>query len=158
MPFRFMHLAGFEKVLAEGRHRVFIEYADTYVSGWPDRASRVPGYISNFYFQGYTNGARWIGSAQGGASRVTTLGWFDAERNMMVKLHSGSIGLSLGAHDPDVNAPRGNLTGFSARRTFDMYRWHWTPELSVMQLSQGQDSRANKRTNTRLGVEVRMPL
>ncbi len=150
-------MGGFEKVLAQGRHRVFVEYADTYVSGWPDRKLRVPGFLNNAYLQGYTNGDRWAGSAQGGASRVTTSGWLDAERNMLVKLHTGNIGLIIGAHGPDVNAPKGKLTGLSARRTFDMYRWRLTPELSVMQLSQGQDTGANKRTNARLGVEIKMP-
>lgn len=77
---------------------------------------------------------------------------------MLVKLHTGNIGLSMGAHGPDVNAPKGTLTGLSARRAFDMYRWRLTPELSVMQLSQGQDTGANKRTNARLGVEIKMPI
>jgi len=96
LPYRFMHLAGFEKVLAQGRHRVFVEYADTFTPGWPDKNVKIPGYTNGFYLQGYTNGARWIGSAQGGASRVTTLGWFDAERNMLVKVHRGSDWLECG--------------------------------------------------------------
>lgn len=158
LPYRFMNLAGFEKVWGLGRHRVFVEYTDTFTPGWPDKTVRVPGYTNQFYRQGYTNGARWIGSAQGGASRVTTFGWLDAERNMLVKLYTGRVGLSLGSHDPDVNAPKGSLTGLSARRTFDMYRWRLTPEFSVTNLSEGQDIGASKRTNARLGVEITIPL
>lgn len=87
---------------------------------------------------------------------MTTLGWLDAHRNMLIKVHRGTVGLSVGAYDPDVNAPKGTLTGLSARRTFDMYRWWLTPELSIMQLSAGQDVGVNKRTNVRLGMEIQI--
>ncbi len=156
LPYRFMHLVGFEQVLAEGGHRMFVEYADTNVPQLDNKSAVEPAYLNGYYRQGYTNGARWIGSAQGGGSRVTTLGWLDAHRNMLIKVHRGTVGLSVGAYDPDVNAPKGTLTGLSARRTFDMYRWRLTPELSIMQLSAGQDVGVNKRTNVRLGMEIQI--
>ena len=156
LPYRFMHLVGFEQVLAEGGHRMFVEYADTNVPQLDNKSAVEPAYLNGYYRQGYTNGARWIGSAQGGGSRVTTLGWLDAQRNMLIKVHRGTVGLSVGAYDPDVNAPKGTLTGLSARRTFDMYRWRLTPELSIMQLSAGQDVGVNKRTNVRLGMEIQI--
>lgn len=137
-------------------HRVFVEYADTNVPQLDNKSAVEPAYLNGYYRQGYTNGARWIGSAQGGGSRVTTLGWLDAHRNMLIKVHRGTVGLSVGAYDPDVNAPKGTLTGLSARRTFDMYRWRLTPELSIMQLSAGQDVGVNKRTNVRLGMEIQI--
>ena len=89
-------------------------------------------------------------------AHLATLGWLDAHRNMLIKVHRGTVGLSVGAYDPDVNAPKGTLTGLSARRTFDMYRWRLTPELSIMQLSAGQDVGVNKRTNVRLGMEIQI--
>ena len=55
---------------------------------------------------------------------------------------------------PGVTAPHGKLQGASMRQT-----WHWqgyriSPEMSVLNLSQGQDQWANKRQNLRLGIEV----
>ena len=158
LPYRFMHLVGFEQVLGQGRHRVFVEYADTHVPQLFNSSAMEPGYVNAHYRQGYTNGARWIGSAQGGASRVTTLGWLDAELHMLVKVHYGTVGMSLGSYDPEANAPHGKLKGLTAQKTFEWRDWRVTPELSVMRLSDGGDTGANKRNNTRLGVEVAMPL
>ena len=155
LPYRFMRLWGMEWSLAQ--QRVFAEYSDTYTTAYQS-AALIPGYTNGVYTQGYTNGARWIGSAQGGASRVTTLGWLDAGRDLQLKLHWGSVGLGVGAYQPGVDQPHGQLRGISASKSMHWQGLTWTPELAWTHLSDGQDLGANRRNNLRVGMAVRMPL
>lgn len=157
LPYRFMRLWGADKTYAEGRYRVFAEYANTFTTGYQS-TGLFPGYTNGVYTQGYTNGARWVGSAQGGASEVTTLGWMDAQSMRMVKLHAGRIGLGLGAYDPSLNAPHGRMWGVSAQQSLRLMGMLLTPELAYTQLSQGQDQGANLRKNLRVGTAIAVPL
>ena len=159
LPFKFMNLWGVEQTYGQGRYRVFAEYANTNAYSLPwDTKPQFPGYINGVYNQGYTNGARWVGSAQGAGSQVTTLGWMDAQRQRMLKLHVGKIGYSVGAYDPRVDAPHGQLRGLSASQSLRWRGLTWVPELSWMHLDQGQDQRASKLNTVRVGVTVQTGL
>jgi len=157
LPYRFMRQWGAEKTYAQGRYRVFAEYANTFTTGWQS-TGLVPGYTNGVYTQGYTNGARWVGSAQGGASEVTTLGWMDASSMRMVKLHVGRIGLGLGAYEPLLNAPHGRMWGVSAQQSMRWMGMLLTPELAYTQLSEGVDQQSSLRKNLRVGMAMAVPL
>ncbi len=154
-PWKYTTLWGYEQTFTAGRHRGFIEYSNMYQDSSPLETYRgTPGGIGSFYPQGETNGARWMSSSFGGGSEVTTVGWMDQAQERVVKLHWGRTLYSVGAYLPGVTAPHGKLQGASMRQT-----WHWqgyriSPEMSVLNLSQGQDQWANKRQNLRLGIEV----
>lgn len=159
LPFKFMSLWGVEQTYGQGRYRVFAEHADTNAYSLPwDNKPQFPGYTNGVYNQGYTNGGRWIGSAQGGGSQVTTVGWMDAQSRRMLKLHAGKVLYSVGAGYPGVTAPHGQLRGLSASQVLQWQGLVWTPELAWTRLSEGQDTGANQRSNLRLSVTVRMPV
>ncbi|MBM3387289.1 MAG: capsule assembly Wzi family protein, partial [Betaproteobacteria bacterium] len=157
LPYKFLSLWGVEQSYGAGRYRVFAEYANTHAYSLPwDRKPSFPGYINGVYNQGYTNGARWVGSAQGAGSQITTLGWMDAQGQRMFKLHLGKVGQSVGAYDPRfAPAPHGHLLGLSASQSLLWQGHSWVPELTWLQLSEGQDQRANRRQALRLGVTIR---
>ena len=156
LPYRFMKLYGAEMTYADGRYRVFAEYANTLTTGF-QAEGLFPGYINGVYRQGYTQGARWVGSAQGGGSEVTTFGWMDAQQQQQLKLHLGRVGLGVGAFAPSVNAPHGRLWGLSASQTLRWQGMTLTPELAYTHLAQGEDQTANKRSNVRVGVVMAVP-
>ncbi len=159
VPTKFMGLWGLERSYGQGRYRVFAEYTDTNAYSMPwNTKPQFPGYQNGVYTQGYTHGGRWIGSAQGGGSRVTTLGWMDAQRQRVVKLHSGDIHWSMGAGYPGVQAPHGKLVGIFASQAFHWQGQAWVPELSWTKLQNGPDSSVNQRNNLRLGVVLRISL
>lgn len=164
LPYKFMSQWGLETTLGQGRHRLFVEYSNTnaYSLPWDDKP-QFPGYTNGVYLQNYTQGARWIGSAQGGGSRVTTLGWMDAEMGLRLRLHAGRIGISLGAYDPRVGPPpHGRLRGLSVSRHWTWraagLSWRVAPELSWHHLSDGQDQALNRRRELRLGLSLTAPL
>ncbi len=157
LPYRFMKMYGAEKTYAEGRYRVFAEYANTYTTAPFNLPGLIAGYTNGVYSQGYTNGARWVGSPQGGAAEVTTLGWMDAASMRAVKLHVGRIGLGLGAYAPLLNAPHGRMWGFSATQTVRWMGMTLTPELAYTHLAEGDDQGAGKRNNLRLGLMMAVP-
>jgi hypothetical protein len=159
LPYKFMSLWGVERTYADGRYRVFAEYANTNAYSLPwDTKPTFAGYVNGVYSQGYTNGARWVGSAQGGASEVTSLGWMDAEKMRLAKLHVGRIGLGLGAYAPSLNAPHGRVWGVSAQQSVRWMGMVLTPELAYTQLSEGVDQGANLRKNLRVGMAMAVPL
>ena len=138
---------------------VFAEWANTNAYSLPwDTKARFPGYVNGVYNQGYTQGGRWAGSAQGSGSEILTVGWMDAARQRMVKVHAGKVNTSLGAYDPRVSAPRGDLWSLSASQVFSWMGMRLTPELAYTELSEGQDQRANKRQNLRVGLVITVPL
>lgn len=155
LPFKFMSLWGVETTYGQGQYRVFAEWANTNAYSLPwDTKDQFPGYVNGVYSQGYTQGSRWAGSAQGSGSEVLTLGWMDAARQRMVKLHAGKVHTSLGAYDPRVSAPRGDLWGVSASQVLSWKGMRLTPELAYTELSEGQDQRANQRKSLRVGMVV----
>lgn len=159
LPYKFMSLWGVEQTYGEGRYRVFAEYANTNAYSLPwNSQPQFAGYINGVYSQGYTNGARWVGSAAGGGSQVTTLGWMDAQSQRMLKVHVGKVGTSVGAYDPRVNAPHGQLHGLSASQSLQWQGLTWIPELSWLHLDQGQDQGASKLNTLRVGVTVQTNL
>ena len=159
LPFKFMSLWGVESTYGQGQYRVFAEWANTNAYSLPwDTKERFPGYVNGVYSQGYTQGGRWAGSAQGSGSEMLTVGWMDAARQRMVKVHAGKVHTSLGAYDPRVSAPRGDLWGVSASQVYAWMGMRLTPELAYTELSDGQDQRANKRQNLRVGMVVAVPL
>ena len=159
LPYKFMSLWGLERSYGYGRHRVFVEYVDTNAFSLPwDRNPKFPGYINGIYTQGFTNGGRWIGAAQGGGSQVISLGWMDAQNSRRLRFHSGKVLYGVGAGYPGVNAPNGQLHGLSASQSLAWRGLVWTPEVSWTQLSDGQDLGASKLKNLRLGINVRVPL
>jgi hypothetical protein len=158
LPFKFMSLWGAEKTYDNGRYRVFVEWANSNAYSLPwDTKPTFPGYVNGVYSQGYTQGARWVGPAQGSGSRVLTLGWMDAEQQRQFKLHSGTINTSLGAYSPTLNAPHGRMWGLSASQTVRWMGMTLTPELAYTHLAEGEDQGANKRTNLRVGLLMAVP-
>jgi Capsule assembly protein Wzi len=156
LPYRFMKLYGVEKTYGAGQYRVFVEYANTLTTGY-QVAGLFPGYTNGVYTQGYTQGARWVGSAQGGGSEVTTLGWLDAQAQRQIKLHLGRVGKAVGAYAPTLNAPHGRMWGVSASQTTHWMGMTLTPELAYTHLAEGEDQGANKRTNLRVGLLMAVP-
>lgn len=156
LPYRFMKLYGVEKTYGAGQYRVFAEYANTLTTGY-QAVGLFPGYTNGVYTQGYTQGARWVGSAQGGGSEVTTVGWMDAQAQRQVKLHLGRVGKGVGAYAPTLNAPHGRLWGLSASQTVRWMGMTLTPELAYTHLAEGEDQGANKRTNLRVGLLMAVP-
>jgi len=159
LPYKFMNLWGVESTYGQGQYRVFAEWANTNAYSLPwDTKAQFPGYLNGVYSQGYTQGGRWAGSAQGSGSEILTMGWMDAARQRMVKVHAGKVHTSLGAYDPRVSAPRGDLWGVNASQVFSWMGMRLTPELAYTELTDGQDQRANKRQNLRVGLVVAVPL
>jgi len=158
LPFKFMSLWGVESTFEGGRYRAFAEWADTnaYSLPWDSKPS-FPGYLNGVYRQGYTQGARWVGSAQGAGSQVLTLGFMDAELQRMLKLHVGTVNTSIGAYSPAVDAPKGRLRGLAVSQVFQWGQVSLMPELTWMHLSEGTDQAASKRNNVRLGLAMSAP-
>ena len=157
LPSKFMKMVGLESTYGQGRYRVFAEYADTN-HPLETGGGTAPAYGNRYYPQGYTHGGRWIGSAFGGGSKVTTLGWMDAQSQRVLKLHSGTVLWSVGSGYPSVSAPHGQLRGLSASQAWQWQGLTWTPELSWTRLSQGQDQGANQRNTLRWGLAVSVPI
>ncbi|WP_090138247.1 capsule assembly Wzi family protein [Limnohabitans sp. DM1] len=158
LPYKFMTLWGVESTVGQGRHRVFAEWANANAYSLPwDKKQAFPGYVNGVYGQGYTQGARWVGPAQGAGSRVVTLGWMDADSQRQLKVHKGRINTSLGAYDPRVNAPRGDVWGIGASQVLTWKGMTWTPELAYTELSEGLDQRASKLKNWRVGLQMSVP-
>ena len=165
-PYRYLTLGGMETWSADGRHRWFVEYADTHcqVTGNPN-AGPYPGgrsgcaYVNYQYPQGETNGTRWQGSSFGPDSTMTTIGWYDAQDRRLIKIMSGDIGKSVGSYTPNLsNVPWGSSWGLSFEQTIDWRGVRWTPQMAYMHLSNGQ-SQANYKTNDwRVGFTASMPL
>lgn len=162
LPTSFMSLIGLETTWGQGRYRAFAEYANTNGNSLKFSESLEPGYVNGFYAQGYTHGARWVGSAQGGGAKVWTLGLMDAQTQRLLKLHRGTVpaGFSVGAYQPSLGttAPHGTLTGVSVSQRFAWQGLHITPELDWLSLSAGQDQRANRTRSWRVGLTVSKPL
>jgi hypothetical protein len=159
LPIKFMTLWGAEKTFDNGRYRVFAEWMNSNAFSLPwDTGPSFPGYLNGFYTQGYTQGARWAGPAQGAGARVLTLGWMDAQQQRQLKLHTGDVATSIGAYSPTLNAPHGRLWGLSASQTLHWQGLSLTPELSYTRLAEGTDQGANHRVNLRAGLLLAMPL
>ena len=158
LPYRFTTLAGFESWFGQGRYRVFAEFMDTNVPHPFSVPGTEPAYLNTYYPQGYTNGARWIGSSMGGASKVLTVGYMDAALQRQLKLHAGTVGLGLGAYAPGSDAPRGDLLAVTASQAFRWQSYTITPEIDWLHLSEGSDQRANQKNQLRLGLALSMPL
>lgn len=155
LPYKFMTLYGVEQTYAEGRYRAFVEYANTF---FPSNGTTAVGYTNGVYNQGYTQGARWVGSAQGGGAEVTTLGWMDVAQQRMAKVHMGRVSTSIGAYAPQLaNAPHGNVWGLTVAQSFAWKTATLTPEFAYTHLDKGEDQRASKRNNVRLGLVASAP-
>jgi hypothetical protein len=157
LPFKFMSLWGVESSYGQGRYRVFAEWSDTNAYSLPwDTKPTFPGYLNGVYVQGYTQGTRWVGSAQGGGSRVFSMGWMDAAKQRLIKLHMGQIHTALGAYNPSVKAPNGQFKGLSASQTIVWKNFSVMPELAVIRFAQGHNDLDSKRQHVRLGLDVVM--
>jgi len=159
LPYKFMSLWGLENTVGNGRVRIFVEYTDTSAPSLPwETGSRFPGFTNGVYTQGYTNGARWVGSAQGGGSQLLTLGWMNIEHQYIMKLFVGNVFYSLGAFSPGLEAPHGRLRGLSVRKTISWSGVDLMPEISWTQLSEGDNAGVNKRNNMRVGLNAIVPI
>lgn len=158
LPFKFMSLWGVESSFGQGRYRAFAEWANTnaYSLPWNSKAP-FPGYVNGVYRQGYTQGARWVGSAQGSGAKVMTLGWMDAENLRVLKWHTGRIHTSLGAYDPRVAAPRGDFWAFSVTQTVAFKSFSLTPEWAYTRWSQAASAANTQGKNWRVGVMLDAP-
>lgn len=159
LPFKFMSLWGFETTYADGRYRVFVEYANTNAYSLPwDNKPKFPGYVNGVYQQGYTNGGRWVGASQGAGATVTTLGWMDAANMQMAKLYFGRIGTSVGVYTPGLEQPHGSMWGLSAQRTLLWKGVSITPELGYTRYAQDASLVGGQRNSLRAGLAVAVGL
>ena len=163
MPIAYMSLIGAEKSFDSGRHRLFVEWVNTNTCTYPigDHCGSYPGYINGVYPQGYSNGARWAGSAFGSGAEVTTLGWLDAEQRLQVRLHTGKTHSTVGSYDPSVAptpmGPHGRFWGLSASRGLVWSsQLTLTPALSYLHFDEGQDAGALQRNTLRLGLTAQL--
>ena len=164
LPSRFMSLWGVDTTYAQGRYRVFAEHVNANINSlpWDGAGNGGPGYVNGVYNQGYTQGARWVGPAVGSGSKVLTLGWMDAETGRQLKLHTGTVGTSIGAYDPQHapsnSAPHGQLRAVSASQVMHWLGVTLTPEVSWVHLDDGQDVAGNRKTDLRLGLTLSIPI
>lgn len=164
LPSRFMSLWGMESTYAQGRYRAFAEYVNANINSlpWDGGGHGGGGYVNGVYSQGYTQGARWVGPAVGSGSKVLTLGWMDVQTGRQLKLHTGTVNTSIGAHDPlhapKNSAPHGLLSAVSASQVMHWNGLTLTPEASWTNLSKGQDIASNRISNLRFGVTVQAQL
>jgi len=82
----------------------------------------------------------------------------DIERQYVVKVFVGTVGLSIGAFSPGLEGPHGRLRGLSMRKTISWPGFELVPEVSWVHLSDGYDLGANKRNNMRLGLTALLPI
>jgi len=159
LPYKFMNLWGVENTYADGRYRVFAEYAHTNANSLPwEPKPMFPGYVNGVYAQGYTNGGRWLGASQGSGSQMSTLGWMDAANMQMAKLHFGRIGASLGVYAPAIELPHGRMWGVSAQQTLQWKGMSFTPELAYIRFTQSAALAGGQRHSLRAGVAVAVGL
>ena len=155
LPYKFMSLWGFENTYADGRFRVFAEYANTNANSLPwENKPKSPGYVNGVYKQGYTNGGRWVGASQGAGASLITLGWMDAANMQMAKLYFGRIVTSVGVYTPGVDQPHGSMWGLSAQRTLLWNGVSITPEFAFTRYAQDAGLAGGQRSSLRAGVAV----
>ena len=156
LPYKFMSLWGVEHVWSEGRYRAHVEWTNTngYSLPWDSKPS-FPGYVNGVYQQGYTQGARWIGSAFGSGARVLTLGLLDAQSGLQIRLHAGRLQSTPGSYNPSViQAPQGRLQALSVSHGVAVAGWQLSPEMSYMHLDQGQDQSGLKKHSLLFGLSA----
>jgi hypothetical protein len=154
-----MNLWGVENTYADGRYRVFAEYANTNANSLPwEPKPMFPGYVNWVYALGYTNGGRWLGASQVSGSQMSTLGWMDAANMQMAKLHFGRIGSSLGVYAPAIELPHGRMWGVSAQQTWLWKGMSFTPELAYIRFTQSAALAGNQRHSLRAGMAVAVGL
>jgi hypothetical protein len=159
LPFKFMSLWGFEQSYGQGRYHAFVEYANSSAYSLPwDTKPSFPGYVNGVYNQDYTQGARWAGPSIGSGSKVLTWGWMDLDQRISLRLHTGTIGSSLGAYVPGSNAPHGAFWGLSLNKTLQYKTMTITPEMAYIHLADGQAQASNLKSSARLGLTVQVPL
>jgi membrane-associated phospholipid phosphatase len=166
IPYKYLTLGGVETWSADGRHRWFLEYADTHcrVRGDPNAGKYPVGnsgcaYRNSQYPQGETNATLWQGSSFGPDSAMTTLGWYDAQDRRLIKLQRGQIGTSVGSYNPMLtNLPGGDTWGASVKQTLDWAGVRWTPEASYMHLNAGQSQGNYRNSDLRIGIAASVPL
>ena len=154
-PSDFLGLYGLEAWSANGRHRWFAEFAATICGGassyFPVRGC---AYRNWAYPDGYTHAGRWIGSAVGPDSRVTTLGWLDVERGTLLRLHYGSIGARVGVYAPAGDLEHsGRMRGIGVRQSWTWGRTTLGAELDAFHI----DAQQGPQQEARLGVTLRVP-
>lgn len=84
------------------------------------------------------------------------MGWMDAAKQRLVKLHMGQIHTGLGAYNPNVKAPNGQFKGLSASQTIVWKNFSVMPELAVIRFAQGHTDLGSKRQHIRLGLDLVM--
>lgn len=157
LPSRYLGLYGVDYHSADGRHRLFAEYAETGCStpiGQP--AIKGCAYRNYAYPQGYTSGGRWIGANVGPDSRLLTLGWLDAVGGTSARLNYGNVGSRIGKFSDVVEASRysGHLVGASLQQRFEWGPTSLIPSLDYVRVS-GPDG---SRSDTRVGVNFQTDL
>jgi Capsule assembly protein Wzi len=119
LPSRHITLWGIDTTFVRGRFRGFAELSNTNINSLPwENSKSSAGYLNGVYTQGYTNGGRWIGSAQGSGSRVLTTGLIDSESGIQIKIHKGTIGQSIGVYWPNTNLQRGEFLSAVIKKDF----------------------------------------
>jgi hypothetical protein len=155
LPSDFLGLYGLESWSADGRHRWFAEFAATICGGAygykPERPCAYRNWASP---DGYTHAGRWIGSAAGADSRLTTVGWLDVERGTLLRLHYGSIGARVGVYALDADPVHsGRIRGVSGRKSWTWGRATVGAELDWMRI----DAQQGPLQEARLGATLHMP-
>jgi hypothetical protein len=152
-PSKFLALAGLESWSADGRHRVLAEWAHTACRGAPGQTP-VSGcaYRHHAYPEGYTHDRRWLGAGAGPDSKLLTLGWLDAQRDLSLRLHAGTIGSRVGRRSALTGDPQhaGHVVGAGGHRSVRWGAATLRGELDWMRIRAAD----GERTEARIGFEA----
>ena len=155
-PSRFLGLYGAEAWSADGRHRWFLELAETLCGGaYEHNPVRPCAYRNHAYPEGYTHDARWMGSGAGPDSRVWTLGWIDSEGGTSLRLQGGSIASRIGTFAPEDDLSQaGHLIGINARQSWALGPTTLGVEFDWFRIEAAQ----GPHVEARAGLTLRTPL
>lgn len=157
LPSRYLGLYGIDYHSADGRHRLFAEYAETgCATPVGQLALKGCAYRNYAYPQGYTSAGRWIGANVGPDSRLLTLGWLDAIGGTSLRLHYGNVGSRIGTFSALVDDPvsSGHLIGASLQQQFRWGPTTLTPALDYVRIRAVNGT----RTDARVGVNLQTDL
>lgn len=156
LPSKWLALYGVEAWSADGRHRGFVEFAET---GCRAPVGHAPewgcAYRNHAYPDGYTQGGRWLSAAVGPDARLLTIGWQDVEQGHALRLHAGRVGSRIGRFGGVRDAAHsGELWGLGAQT-----RWRWgtatvTPAVDWLRI----DTPTGRRTEARIGATLDWPI
>jgi hypothetical protein len=155
LPGRFLGLYGLEAWSADGRHRWFVELAETICGAVLEHHPMRPcAYQNHAYPEGYASAGRWLGASQGADARLLTVGWIAAAQGTSLRLHAGRIGTRVGVVGAELDpASAGRIVGFDARQSWSWENVVFTAEADWFTV----DALQRRNSPARLGLTVQVP-